>query len=91
MLEKNYMKEWRQSDVARVSYEIVKSRSLAFKRRKHCLSCYSSDYIDGFSNLYDFNNYVLSSIKHVFILELLTLRKILKIPPLKLEVFLHDI
>ena len=60
------MKEWRQSDVARVSYEIVKSRSLALKRRKYCLSCYSSDYINGFSDCYDFNNYVLFSTKDVF-------------------------
>ena len=66
MLEKNYMKEWRQSDVARVSSEIVKICSLAFKRSKYCLSCYSSDYINGISNFHDFNNYVLFSIKHVF-------------------------
>ena len=67
ILENREKKDARQKLYERMeAIRRAKSRSLVLKRRKYCLSCYSSDYIDGFSNFYDFNNYVLFSIKHVF-------------------------
>ena len=69
MPKKNYKKQLRHSDVARVSCGIVKSRSLALKGRKYCLIIYSSDYINGFSNFDEIENLCFFFLLNMFLCE----------------------